>query len=212
MPSTIEKEIIEAEVALQNTLSDLSIQTAMSEYGYTEERITGALAVVNECKDLSNRQKVEYAEQTGASSELKNARSVCNDAYIKSLTIARIAFKRNPTATEALELNGERVRNIAGWISQVDAFYKNLIGNDEWYAEMAKFGYTPEKLQIEQQYLQNVIDANIKHTKEEGEAQKATQDRDAKLDELTEWISDYKTVATVALSDNQLLEKLGIKV
>jgi hypothetical protein len=43
-----------------------------------------------------------------------------------------------------------------------------------------------------------------------GEAQEATRLRDARLDELDEWMSDFKVVAQVALKENdQWLEKLG---
>ena len=47
--------------------------------------------------------------------------------------------------------------------------------------------------------------------KEKGQAQAATQKRDAALDDLQDWLSDYLAIAKVALEDNpQLLEGLGV--
>ena len=49
--------------------------------------------------------------------------------------------------------------------------------------------------------------------KEKGEAQAATKARDAAIDELQDWLSDYLAIAKVALEDNpQLLEGLGVLV
>ncbi len=45
--------------------------------------------------------------------------------------------------------------------------------------------------------------------REKGEAQTATKERDATLDALDVWLSEFKTVARIALADNaQMLEAL----
>jgi hypothetical protein len=55
-----------------------------------------------------------------------------------------------------------------------------------------------------------VVAANAAQDRERGEAQEATQVRDAKMDELDQWTADYKAIAQVALSDSpQQLEQLG---
>ena len=47
--------------------------------------------------------------------------------------------------------------------------------------------------------------------KEKGEAQAATQKRDAALDAMQDWLSDYLAIAKVALEEEpQLLEGLGM--
>ena len=53
--------------------------------------------------------------------------------------------------------------------------------------------------------------ANLTQEKEKGEAQAATKARDAALDDLQDWLSDYLAIAKVALEeDPQLLEGLGV--
>jgi hypothetical protein len=76
---------------------------------------------------------------------------------------------------------------------------------------MTKFGYTTDKLNNEYTLVKDVADKNLTQKKETGEAQQATELRDKKIDELDKWISDFRSIAKVALSDTpQKLEKLGI--
>ena len=45
--------------------------------------------------------------------------------------------------------------------------------------------------------------------REKGKAQTATKERDAAIDALDEWLSEFRTVAKIALEDNaQMLEAL----
>ena len=70
--------------------------------------------------------------------------------------------------------------------------------------------YTQAKLEAEAALVEAVVAASAAQDKERGEAQEATQLRDAKLDELDRWVSDYKAIATVALDElPQRLEQLG---
>ena len=53
--------------------------------------------------------------------------------------------------------------------------------------------------------------ANANQAKEMGEAQAATKERDAALDDLDQWLSDFNTVAKIALKNHdQWIEKLGL--
>ena len=59
--------------------------------------------------------------------------------------------------------------------------------------------------------MQQVAEANAKQEKEKGEAQEATKKCDAALDELDQWISDFKVLALIALKEiSQWIEKLEL--
>jgi hypothetical protein len=209
----MEEIVTDAEVALANALNDQTILDALTLYGYNAEKINTGKTLAEECSSLMSSQKLEYAEQKGATAEFQDKLEAADTAYMKSLRVARIAFKNDADAIEALALNGERKGTYSGWITQVEAFYDNLLANDEWMTVMGNFGYTPEKVQGEKALVDDVVQANITQEEEKGEAQKATQERDRKIDELNEWMSDFREIASVALDDdNQLLEKLGILV
>ena len=72
------------------------------------------------------------------------------------------------------------------------------------------YTYTQAKLQTEAALVENVATLSEVQDKERGEAQEATKIRDAKLDQLDQWLADYKAIAEIALSASpQQLEQLG---
>ncbi len=202
-----------AQLAVNNALSDAAIMTALSAFGYTEEKLQTTMAMIQEVRQLINQQRTEYAEQYQATENVSTAWGAANKVYMVSLQIARIAFRNNTHAQTALMLNGRRNASISGWLEQATTFYANLIPNTVFMDAMANYNRTPEILQEEQLMVNHVRELNQIQQKEKGEAQHATLARDAKLEELADWMSDFFTIARMALADNpQWLEKLGVVV
>ena len=141
---------------------------------------------------------------------MKAAWDEADAAYMRTFKVARVAFKDSAKGQAAMMLSGTRKHSLSGWIEQATAFYSNLLGNADLLAAMAAFGYDQARLAAEQALVQKVVTANLVQEKEKGEAQDATKQRDAKLDALDTWMSDFKAIATVALEERpQWLEKLG---
>ena len=78
---------------------------------------------------------------------------------------------------------------------------------------LAEYNITEEQLKnglIHIEMVENYADVIMC---EKGDVQNATKERDAKLEELSEWINDYELIAKIALkAQPQLLKKLGIVV
>ena len=210
MKNSIEDRLLAAQVAINNALADAGILSALSVFGYNESVLNTGKALYDELVDLVNSQKVEYGEQFEASAELRTAWDVADAAYMISLKVARVAFRHDAKARAALMLAGDRKQSLSGWLQQASAFYANLLSEADLLTAMTQFGYDQAKLEAEQTLVEAVAAANLKQEKEKGEAQDATQERDAKLDELTTWMADFRAIARVALEGHpQWLEKLG---
>lgn len=70
---------------------------------------------------------------------------------------------------------------------------------------------TREILESEYAQIKNVQDANAVQKKEMGDAVSSTASRDAKIEELDSWMSDFFGIARLALQDKpDLLSKLGL--
>lgn len=207
---SIAARLLAAQLAIDAVLANPSLQAALTPFGYTAARMNNARALYEQAEALTAAQKMEYGEQYEATQTVNDLLNTAQTAYKRSLQLARIAFKRNTKAQAGLGLNGERKRTYSGWISQAELFYQGLLASPELLADMAQFGYDAAKVEAEFALVSAVRAAHVEQEREKGEAQDSTQARDAALDELDEWMSDFKTVAHIALTDmGQKLESLG---
>ncbi len=182
----------------------------LSIFGYDEVKIQAGKTLYDETQALVNQQKVEYGEQYEATEAVKSAWTEADKVYKRTLKVGRVAFKGNKKARNALVLGDARKKSLSGWLQQAIPFYDNLLKQADLIAAIETFGYTQTKLEVEQKLVKAVFDANQLQETEKGDAQEATENRDAKLDALDDWMVDFKEIAEAALEDNpQRLEKLG---
>lgn len=207
----IDQFLLASQVMIENSLSDSEIRQALAVYGYTEETLTSGKNLYEKAEALQNAQKKEYGEQVAATAELDTVWEQAEEQYMKTLKIARVAFRDSVKADKSTMLYGDRKRSLSGWLEQAKAFYANILKDADLINLISAYGYTPEKLGQESALIDQVIAKHFAQKKETGEAQEATETRDKALDALAKWVSNLRAVAKVALMDNpQQLEKLGI--
>jgi hypothetical protein len=125
--------------------------------------------------------------------------------------VVRVAFHREPGKLQNFHATGKRHRSLSGWLNDARILYTNLQETPGALETMAQYGYTAERLQEEQQQVEEVAQLHSRQLEETGGAQQSTQDRDHAFDDLCDWYSDFRAIARVALYDKpQLLEALGI--
>ncbi len=207
----IDQFLLASRVMIENALQNVDIKQALAAYGYSEEKLNNGKALYNNAETLQNAQKKEYGEQVAATAELDTVWEEAEQQYMKTLKIARVAFKDNVKANKSTMLYGDRKRSLSGWLEQAKAFYANILKDTDLMTLISAYGYTQAKLEQESDLIDQVFTKHIAQKKESGEAQEATETRDKALDTLAKWISDLRAVAKVALESNpQQLEKLGI--
>jgi hypothetical protein len=182
----------------------------MNSYGYTAERITGGEELLKNARRQVARHSEEYSEQYVATEELEKSRATTYTEYIITLKVVRVAFKNQPGKLPDFNATGRRKRSLSGWLNDARVMYTNL-QSPEALEVMSKYGYTSERLQKEYQQVEEVSQLHSKRLAETSGAQQSTQERDAAIDEVCNWFSDFRAIARVALYDKpQLLEALGI--
>ena len=208
---TIEQQLTAAQVAIDNARAEAEIKTALAEVGYDDMRLQQGRALYERALALHQRQRAEYGEQYAASEALTAAWEQAETSYIRCIKIARVALKNDRGAAQQLDLNGQRKQSLSGWLVQARQFYANALSAPDILAKLEPYGLTRAKLEAGQAEVGAVEAANLAQQKERGEAQTATKARDAALDELNEWMSDFVALARVALDEQpQRLEKLGV--
>lgn len=189
---------------------DLQIELAPVGYGPDDGLAEGQARYQN-ASALHQKQIVEYQEQYAASQSMQAAWQTARKAYMRNVKLARVVFRDDLQILQELNLLGRRKQSFSGGKTQAEHFYTTALANPDCLTALAKLGITQEKLETDQALL-GVVDATrAAQTKEMGEAQEATAARDAALDELEAWVSDFITVARIVFEDNpQALEKMGI--
>ncbi|MEZ5106029.1 MAG: hypothetical protein R2757_16135 [Draconibacterium sp.] len=205
--------LFQAGVRINNSLSDPKVLNAVSPFGYTEVKFNEGETLLSEATTLVETQKREYGELDAAQTAFEDERKAAHGNYMDMLAICKIAFKNDVKAISTLDLTGRRASTFSGWLNQTRSFYRALLANDAWKTALTTYGQTEEVLNAHLAAIDTVTAASETKKKEMGDAQNATQERDMKLEELVEWVSDYEVIARIALADKpQLLEKLGIVV
>lgn len=207
---SVAQRLFHAQRVINNTLSSPIILAAVTPYGYDQAKLEAAHNLCQEARALTDWRERLYGQQQGATAAVQQAWTAAKVAYNDTLKIGRIALRGNESARNALGLSGIRQRSLNGWLGQARRFYNNLLSSPDFMASMATYGYTQAKLEAESALVEAVGAASDVQYQERGKAQEATQIRDAKLDELNQWLADYKKIAEIALAASpQQLEQLG---
>ncbi len=209
----IAERLLAAQVAIDGVAADSEIQAVLNLYGYDVAEMTAAKTLYEQAQTLTNAQKTEYGEQHEATENFLKAWEVANAAYMRSLQLARVALKKNAKAQTSLGLMGDRLRSFSGWAGQALLFYDGLLENPDLLAQMSQFGYDTAEVQAELALVKAAHAANTTQEKEKGEAEDATIARDTAMDELDEWMSDFRAVSKIALANvGQKYEALGLGI
>jgi len=102
----------DAQVAIDNALSNPDILNALSDFGYTAERIQQGKALYTTALAAQTTQQMEAGEQKSATAELEANRAVANTTYMRFVKVARVAFKRDVGITAQLDSGGNRKRSL----------------------------------------------------------------------------------------------------
>lgn len=211
--ASIAQQLAAAQLALSNARTDPALSGPLADFGYDAARLDAGWALYTAAATAQQRQSQEYGEQYSASDAFTMAWEAAQADYSRYLKIARITLKGERGANAALGLDGVRKKSWAGWLAQARQFYTNALADATALTALARFGVSQEKLAAGQALVDGAEALAAAQKKETGEAQQATQERDAALESLDEWLDDFLAIARIALEEQpQALEKMGILV
>jgi len=207
---TDDEYLLHVKVAVNNS-NQKDIDPILTAYGYPQSKIEEGKALYEIALDKQKKQVQEYGEQYTATEKLTKAIAEAGEEYLVHVKIANVAFRNQKGVLAEIAALGERKKTQAGWITQANTFYKNLLAKPEYVIAMAKFGQTGEILTASAAKFKTISDLYDSRQKETGEAQTATKERDKAIAILDEWFTDYADIAVIALSKKpDLLEILGL--
>ncbi len=207
----MEDFFLSAQVAIENSIGNSEISGAVAVFGYNSAKLDNGKLLYDEVMTLHTAQVKEYSEQYGATENFQNKFDIADKSYRKFKKIARVAIKDNEMLSK-LGLTSVNKRTFGSWFDEALLFYNGALSDQGILNRFANFGITDTKLTSGRNQVISTKAANLSQEKKKGEAQRATEQRDAAIEKLSAWVDDYLVIAEIALEDDpQLLEIIGVK-
>lgn len=208
---TFDQKIMKMQLTFDNALLP-EIFEPMKTVGYTVEKIESMQNDLAALIVLQQSQIKEYADATHEQASFDANRAAIEATFSKNRSLARVLFKNNVQAQSALRLSGDKPTAYAPWYQMVANFYAQLTAIPDLAAKVATIGLTAEVIASETAALASLQAQKETLSKENSEAQAATDARDVAFDALYPLYSEYVQYAKLLLPDNQVLESIGVKV
>ncbi len=200
-----------AETSLYNARNHPEIAAALAAYGYTDEVLQEGQTLLDEARTLYDAQIREYGEQYAATETFYEAFRQADKRYAHHRALAKIAFKKDPQRQTNFLLHQRRPDLFDPWYDQALHFYTAILADEEAINKLARYQITAEVLQNALDEVEHIHELKSIQEQEIGEARRSTQERNAAINALAEWLSDFKVVARIALDDApQLFETLKL--
>ena len=207
--SSLSDFFAEATTLLTNAQEHSEISAALDAFGYDAAALAEGQALLDTARGLYDAQIREYGEQHAATQTLDDATKAADKVYAAHRRLAKIAFKGDAQRKTDLHLNERKPEAFNPWYEQARHFYTALLADADAQTQLARYKVTLESIQTAQAQVEQVMSLKNTQEKEKGEAQEATQQRDAAIAALDEWLGDFRVVARIALEDTpQLMEAL----
>jgi hypothetical protein len=209
--NNISKRLNQAQTAINNTLADPEIQGLMAGYGYSAAKMTEGKQLYQQAVAVVEAQSAAAGSQQFSTKQTLNAGKTALEAYQGLAKVARAVYVRDRAQRVALGLSGLMPKNTPAFLTAAYTLFDNVIGNPSIKATLSIYGYDDGRLQSERAKILAYDSMNQAQDAAKGAAQQATQEQDALMKSLSDWLAQFIKIAKVALHGKpQLLEKLSV--
>lgn len=193
---------------------DALIRERLLKYNFDDAKITECVDTYYEAEKAQSDRLKEYGEQLGAKEISDETWEEAKATWQEHTDILKLAVRDDIDKQRKLFLIGQPASNkMSDWFEHMKAMYDRVLADDEVVAAAAAYGLTREILEAGRQTVVNAEDAKRIHSVEQGEAEEATERRNAAFMKLLKVVEDLETLCPYVLKDMpQRLEKLGIPV
>ena len=197
-------------VLFENVKKDTVLAAELAEYGYDAAAIAQGEALYNNFVEKYDTNKTETAQETTAYAVFSNAFETTAAIYKTERKKAKIVFKNQPDVLRNLQLNKPLLDRNALVIDTMRLFYDMLHNNTELLTALNRLKITADHVNQQLANVANVQTVYAAYVQEKGESQQATQDKNKAFDAVSKWVSEFYSVAKIALEDQpQLLESIA---
>jgi len=187
-----------------------TIYPYLEKVGYTDVLMQQKLLENEKVNNLYVAQQGALGKQYQATKDFKVWKATCHEAYIDHIETARLAFANDIAADVALGLKGARKAKSELYIAQAKQFYKGVIDNADYVAELLKKGIDKATLTTSLANIDQLEQLFLLQQHAKGDAQAATKALNAGRKALQKWMTEFKKYAVIATKkEPTLLVMLG---
>jgi len=169
--------------------------------------------ILRDTMQLMEVQKKEYQDEREAFDTFYATKDQVEQNFINTREAVKQLSKNNPDLQDRLRFSPMSKLPHGDWIQAGVEFYDSLLRETAFSERLARFNITVDRLNREKQELEALRGLRARTLVEKGQAQEATRLRNQKLEELEDYCSLLKTMASIALQGRpQLMETLGVMV
>lgn len=208
---SIDSYLQQVRLGIENAQAVPEIAAALAVYGYGADRFITGSALLSTAESLEAVQKKEYGEQYKATEALRAAWDAADKVYSTHRKLTKLALRDDKKMLATMLADQAKARTLSAWLKQAMVFYENALSQPEVLAALAIYNITAEMLTAGQTAVLAIVPLEAAQEREKMDAQKATKSRNAALDELDYWYTEFRDLARIALAeDQQRLEALGL--
>lgn len=186
------------------------LRQELSEYGYDDQEINKGRMLYDTASRMIEHNKTETTEEKMAYEAFSKKFDELKKNYATDRKKAKIVFKEQEAVLSALKVKGVASVRISSLLDDIDTFYKQLQINPALLMPIKRLKVGETHISAQLNLLSDTQKAYENYTKEKGESQQATKDKDDALVALEKWVREFYSVAKIALEDKpQLMEALG---
>lgn len=197
-------------ILFENIKTQQELKTELAEYGYDDTEVAKGKTLYDKAFAEYQKNIKETQEETSAYHSFSQKLEELTSIYATDRKKARIIFKdQNDTLTN-LRLKGRTAVSISTIMDNIRVFYSTLQQNSELLQSLNRLKINENHITTLLQKLAEVEKAYADYTKEKGESQQATKNKNEAIKELEKWVREFYAVAKIALEDKpQLLESVS---
>ncbi len=199
--------------AITNAETNPAIKAALADYGMGDEQVAVGRQVYNATQSIWDKNIKEDKESTEASLVYSTTFNELRAKFKVHRDKALIFFKYQPEVLVKLGAKGRFPRKYNDFFDKVRLFYTTIKNDSALQLEMDKIKLTAAIVDECLALLEELLVKRSHFDKELAESQDMTENKNAALLALKEWMDEFYTIAKVALYEQpQLLEALGVFV
>ena len=200
-------------VALENVQNQPEISTIMTEFGYDNETLSIGQSLFTETRQAFDTNQTEDDETTAAYSAFTATKNQLAATYALHRKKAKVIFRNDALSADKLKITGSMPQAYVKWLETVKKFYSVALADSDIQAKLVRLKITADGLNAANTLITALETERSEYLKEKGESQDATKAKDASFARLDDWMSEFYSVAKIALEDKpQLIEALSLLV